>query len=215
VATWPEKRAALREAISWALQLQEGPAVPLLDGTMSNAQLAQWEGENNANRWTKGVWCNLRLSWVTPRGRDESRQSFDEATDQVLYRYGGQRHFNVMVIVGSDNQHDADAIGQATASLRVLIRHPHVRAILGAADIGLAEVRRTIHADYTQHGVRYSQSMTEIAFNTIEEYVETPTTAMSPDYIRRVQTLPDGEGRFATGRDGDDIIRQLDVSAPE
>ncbi len=221
-ATWTQKREALREAIAWALRLDQVVASELLlDGTSTIDHLVAWEGETAANRWTSGVWCNLRLSWVWTRGKDETRQSYDEDSDSILNWYGGQRLFNVMVIVASDNQQDMDAIGSATASLRTLIRHPHAKAILQAADIGLNQVMRTLNADYTAHGVRYSQSMTEIRFNTVEGYEEVLETPTAPDqiqvpgdsYVKRVETLPDGAGEFETGVDGEPIVRHIDVEA--
>ncbi len=221
MASWRQKRDAIKEVVRWALQLPAGE--PALGGGTTTDGAVQWEGERGANRWTNGVWCNLRLSWVVTRGRDETRQMFDEDNNFLGYRYGGQRHFVVMVMVGSDDQQDMDAIGSATQSLRVLIRHPYAESLLDAVDVGLGDVRRTIHADYTEDGVRVSQSMTEITFNTWEEFVETAENAVQPvpgefpfnSYITRVQTEPDGEGRFVTGHDGTDIIREIDVNAED
>ncbi len=221
-ASWVTKREALREAIQWALRLDQVVVSELLaDGTTSIDHLVAWEGERAANRWTHGVWCDLRLSWVWNRGKDETRQSYDQDTDTIVNWYGGQRMFNVMVIVASDDQKDMDAIGTATASLRTLIRHPHAKAILQAADIGLNQIMRTLHADYTAHGVRYSQSMTEIRFNTVEGYQEVLEAPTAPDqiqvpgdgYVKRVETLPDGSGEFETGVDGEPTIRHIDVEA--
>jgi len=211
-ADWRTKREAIRQAVSWALRVPQLPSVLLADGTSSNDHLVAWEGQNTANRWTTGLWCDLRMNWVLTVGRDETRQEFDENAQTLMYRYGGQRRFVVTAIIGTDDQTEMDAVGSATQSLRTLIRHPHAHALLGAADIGLGRIRRTMWADYTAHGVRYSASHTEFEFNTYEEFLETaPEFTGANSWVDRVETLPDGEGRFKTGHDGEDIIRHIDV----
>jgi hypothetical protein len=175
VTTWKQKKAAIREAVEFAARIDRlNVAVPLAGGGSSLSHLVAWAGERAASRWTGGgAWIDLRFNWITTISNDESRQSYDEDTDIVTYEYGGHREFVVSVVVRSDNQEDMDAVGDVAQGIRTLIRHPAVRAILAAADIGLARVERTVMADYVEHDVTYSQALIDLAFNTWESYVET------------------------------------------
>jgi hypothetical protein len=187
MASWKQKRAALQQAITYALNLPTTSAVQLADGTTDLPNSVEWEGKREANRWTDGVWCDLRLGVVVPIGRDERRYTYvagvDAPSSTLRPTYGGNRSFNVMIIVGSDDQEDADAIGTAASFLRTRIRRQEVIDILGAVDIGLAEIRQTLNVDYVDEGRQYSQSMTEIRFNTVEDDEDTDGAG---DFINEV-----------------------------
>lgn len=180
MATWKQKREALRQAMIYCL----GLTGPDADGT-DQEYLVAWEGQRQASRWTKGVWVDLRLGFVRVLGRDETRQVQDDGTDEILNSYGGQRSFTLMLIVSSDDQEDQDAIGTATARLRTRIRRPETRDMLAEVDIGLADIMSTINVDYVDDGAQVSSSMTELRFNTVEDDTDLPGSGQ--DWIREVE----------------------------
>lgn len=191
MASWKDKREAIRQAIIVALDLKREPAVELAGGGTNIDFLVQWQGRREAARWTGGVWCDLRLGTVIPVGRDETRRFYNEDDDALRPTYGGQRSFTVMVIVASDDQEDEDAVGTAGSRLRTRIRREEVKAILAAVDVSLAEILSTSNFDFQDDGVQYSQSMTELQFNTTEEDEDTTGTG---DWIREVEGSGDSPG---------------------
>ncbi len=191
MATWKAKREALRQTIIYALGL-----TGVDQDAKSLEYLVQFEGQRENNRWTKGIWCDLRLGRVRVVGRDETRQNYDETTDELLNSYGGQRSFTLMVIVSSDDQEDEDAVGTATARLRARIRRPEAQELLAAADIGFAAIYDTINVDYADDGAMVSSSMTELRLNTVEDDTDLP--GAGAPWIREVQ----GEGEVDTDLEG-------------
>src|SRR5262245_8272442 len=123
--SWKEKREAIRQAVIYALGLN----VPDADGG-SQDYLVMWEGRREANRWTRGMWCDLRLGAVRVLGRDEMRLVYDAATDSLQPTYGGQRAITVTVVISSDDQEDVDAVGTAGRFLRTRMERDEVREIL-------------------------------------------------------------------------------------
>lgn len=193
MASWKQKRVALRNTIIYCLGLdtqtdQDGKPLEYL---------VQFEGQREMARWTKGVWCDLRLGSVRVVGRDETRQNYDSGSDELLNSYGGQRSFTLMVIVSSDDQEDADAIGTATQRLRARIRRPEAQDMLAAVDIGFAAIQPTLNVDYVDDGAQVSSSMTELFLNTVES--DDDVSGSPGDWIREVQ----GDG--ATDSDVDDV----------
>lgn len=192
MATWKAKREALRQTIIYCLGLST------LDENGSSKQyLVQFEGQREMARWTKGIWCDLRLGMVRVVGRDETRQVQADGVDEILNSYGGQRSFTLMVVVSSDDQEDQDAIGTATTRLRTRIRRPEVQDMLAAVDIGFSAILSTINVDYEDDGAQVSSSMTELRLNTVEDDTDLPGSGM--DWIAEVQ----GDGE--TDSDVDDV----------
>lgn len=209
--TWKQKKAALRAVLAAALKLDiVNTAVELADGTFENAdsEAIQWENERGDSRPTRGIWADLRLSQVSPIGQDEIRYEFDEGTDRLLPTYGGPRRFSVMVILGADDQSDYEAVGDVASRLRIRIMREELLDELVAVDLGLTRIGQTLNVDYMDDGVMYSQSMTEVFFETSE--YEEPTDNDTGDYIREVQ----GSGALKTGHDGVDIVAPFDVVDP-
>lgn len=206
MTTWKQKKAGIKSAIEFAARIDRlNAAVPLAGGGSSVSHLVAWSGERSASRYTSGVWIDLRFNWVTTISNDETRQSYDEDTDVVTYEYGGHREFVVSIVVRSENQEDFDAVGDVAQGIRTLLRHPTVRAILAAVDIGLARIERTVQADYVEHDVQYSQALIDVAFNTWESYVETvdplpdaPTTdpSLAPYDTSHIAALVEGVGEI-------------------
>jgi hypothetical protein len=172
MTTWKAKREAIRQAVTFALKMPTVSGEALADGTTDLPNGVEWEGKREANRWTGPVWCDLRLGSVIALGRDEKRREFHfdgtAAGSGFTTNYGGQRSFSVMVIVGSDDQEDMEAIGEATAGLRTRMDRPEVEDMLAAVDVSVANVLPTLNVDFVAEGRQYSQSMTEVFFNTVE-----------------------------------------------
>jgi len=170
--TWKQKREAIRLAVTFALKIPTVSGETLADGTTDLPNGVEWEGKREANRWTGPVWADLRLGTVIQIGRDEKRREFHNggtpATSGLTTNYGGQRSFHVMVIVGSDDQEDMEAIGEATAGLRTRMQREEVVEMLAAVDVAVADVLPTLNVDFIDEGRQYSQSMTEVRFNTVE-----------------------------------------------
>lgn len=195
MATWKQKREAIRQAVTFALKMPTVSSETLADGTTALPNGVEWEGKREANRWTGPVWADLRLGTVVPLGRDEKRRTFRDggtpATSGFTTNYGGQRSFHVMVIVGSDDQEDMEAIGEATAGLRTRMDRPEVDELLAAVDVSVSNVLPTINVDFIADGRQYSQSMTEVLFNTVENDEDEFPGALT-GYINEV--VADGEG---------------------
>ncbi len=196
--SWKTKKAALRAAIAKALKLDRADtAVELADGTFKNTKLeaVQWENEPAASRGTQDVWVDLRLGSVVPISQDEVRYDFDADTDRLLPTYGGHRRFSVTVIIGTDSQVDYEAVGDIASRLRTRLRRPDVLAGLWEADIGFSYFGQTINADYMDEGRMYSQSITELFFETNE--VDEPEEDDTGDYVAAVEGL--GYAEYETG----------------
>lgn len=172
MATWKQKREAIRQAVTFALKIPTVSGETLADGTTDLPNGVEWEGKREANRWTGPVWADLRLGAVIALGRDEKRRTFHDggspANSGFTTAYGGQRSFHVMVIVGSDDQEDMEAIGEATAGLRTRMEREEVVEMLAAVDVAVSDILPTLNVDYIAEGRQYSQSMTEVRFNTVE-----------------------------------------------
>jgi hypothetical protein len=205
-STWLQKQDAVKAAISKCLKLDVAGSVLLADGTYDQPSAVEWENKREASRGTMDYWCDLRLGSVLVLGRDEKRRMFVDngsvLTSGLQTTYGGQRIFSVMCIVGSDNQ-DADkaAIGQLGSLIRTRLRREEVLDILQAADISINQIFTTLNVDYEDDGIMYSQSMTEVRFNTSEEDLPEPEVVTS--YIAEVH------GNGVAGEDLADV--DLDV----
>lgn len=182
--SWKQKKAALKAAIAKALKLDVvDPLVELADGTFQGAasEAVQWENERFASRPTRGVWADLRLGSIVPIDQGETIYNYDEDTDQLLPTYGGYRRFTVMVIIGTENQEDFEAVGEVAGRLRTRILRPDIHASLIAVDIGYTSTGATMNVDFMDEGVMYSQSMTELTFETNE--VDEPESGDVGHYI--------------------------------
>lgn len=173
-STWLEKQDAVKAAIVACLKLDRSGSVLLADGTYDRGHGVEWENKREASRSTNDYWADLRLGSVMVLGRDEKRREFVDGGTPALSGlrtvYGGQRIFSVMVIVGSDNQ-DADkaAIGQLGSMIRTRLRREEILEILQDADISINQIMATLNVDFEDDGMMYSQSMTEVRFNTSED----------------------------------------------
>lgn len=200
-STWAEKQEAVRVAVTQALKLNTASPVLLGDGTYDRGNQVEWENKREASRSTNDYWADLRLGSVVALGRDEKRREFVDGGTPALSGlrtvYGGQRIFSVMVIVGSDNQ-DADkaAIGQLGSMVRTRLRREEILEILQNADISINQILMTLNVDYEDDGIMYSQSMTEVRFNTSEDdgWDEDPNTG----YIAEVHGEGEGDLDGAT-----------------
>jgi hypothetical protein len=216
VATWREKRDAMLGAIARAMALDVAGSEVLADGSMGGGfgggGSVAFENERLGARMVGGVWVDLRIGNVRSIGQDETRRDFVDGVtvpdSGLTVRRGGPRDFTLTVMIGSDDQLDAGAVGHLAGLLRTRIRRSDVLEILAGADIGLARVLNTINNDYLDaDGRMVSFSMTEIRLHTIEEDVDTfvdGDTVGGDGYVATV--LGDGEP------DIEDI--ELDVSEP-
>lgn len=210
--TWKQKKATLRAVFATALKLDRvNNTVELADGTFEGAdsEAIQWENERENSRATRGIWCDLRLGQVIPIGEDETRFNYDEDTDRLLPTYGGPRRFSVMVILGTDDQGDYEAVGEVAGRLRTRIMREELQEQLVATDIGFTRIGQTLNVDYEDEGRMYSQSMTELFFETNEQ--DEPEADEKGYYINEVQ----GGGTVSTGHDLVDIEVELDVVGPD
>lgn len=209
--TWQQKKATLRAVFAAALKLDVPDNTTLLaDGTFLNAdsEAIQWENERGDSRITNGIWCDLRLGSVVSIGEDEIRRSYDSGTDRLLPTYGGPRRFSVMVIVASDDQESTEAIGEVAGRLRTRLMREELLQQLMDCDLGFTKLGATMNIDYQDDGRMYSQSMTEVWFETNEQ--DEPTSSDSGDYVKEVH----GGGTLATGHDLVDIQTTLNVVVP-
>jgi hypothetical protein len=208
--TWKQKKAALRSVFAGVLKLDRvNSAVLLADGTFEGAdsEAIQWENERGASRPTRGIWCDLRLSQIIPIGQDEIRYDYDIATDRLLPTYGGPRRFSVMVILGADDQSDYEAVGDVAGRLRTRLMREEFIDELVDTDLGLTRIGQTLNVDYEDDGVMYSQSMTEVFFETNEQ--DEPEADELGSYIGEVEI----EGELLSGFDGDPIDVSVTVTA--
>jgi hypothetical protein len=205
--TWKQKKAALRAMVAMVLKLDRpDSSVVLADGTFENtdSEAVQWENERGASRSTKGVWADLRLGVIVPISQDETRYEYDPDTDLNLPTYGGFRRFSVMVIIATDDQEDYEAVGEVAGRLRTRIHRPEALALLEAANIGYTSLGQTMNVDYPgDDGVMYSQSMTEIMFETSE--ADEPEADQDGSYIGEVL----GDGDLYVGVDGEPINAEI------
>lgn len=205
--TWKQKKAALRAVIAKVLKLDRPNASVLLaDGTFegTDSEAVQWENERGNSRHTRGVWADLRLGVIVPISQDETRYEYDPDTDLNLPTYGGHRRFSLMVIVATDDQEDYEAVGEVAGRMRTRIMRPEVLDMLNAANLGLTSVGQTLNVDYQgEDGVMYSQSMTEIVFETSE--ADEPEADQDGSYVGQVL----GDGDLHVGVDGDPINAEI------
>ncbi len=207
--TWKQKKATLRAVVAKVLKLDRPNLGTLLaDGTFENAdsEAVQYENERGASRPTRGVWCDLRLGAVIPIGQDEVRYNYDVGTDKLLPTYGGPRRFSLMVIAASDDQEDYEAVGEVGGRLRTRIMREEILDMLTATDLGLTSVGQTMNVDYQgEDGVMYSQSMTELFFETNEQ--DEPEADEPGAYVGEVT----GDGDVYNGTVVDPIPVEISV----
>lgn len=214
--TWPQKRAALRTAVAKAMKLDRPTATVLADGTLENtaAEAVQWLGERGYHRMTRDIWADMRVVSIVETSQGETRyEPVLGATpgDTFLYpHYYVDLQVNVDVLVSSDDQTDADAVGMAASRLRTRLRRPDIQKILADGEWGLVSISGTEVADYAEDGRLTSSAVVSLTLNTFDvdaPELEGPYAEDGP-WIGAAEI----DGVVSEGVDGD-IAVNVDVDA--
>jgi hypothetical protein len=206
--TWKAKKAALKLAITTALKLGKVRTKKLANGTFLPANEVAWENERSASRANGHVWVDLRLGSVVAAAQDETRYEYEESTDRLLATYGGARRFTVMVIIATDDQEDAEAVGELAGRLRTRIVRPDILEPLLAVNVGFVEVAAALNADYAEDGRMVSAAMLELRWETTE--ADEPDEDSSGDWVKLVDMEGDFYVELPTGQATVDVV--VDVS---